>query len=102
MATLSIPGIGQGEASRLVQATKDQWMRVLVRNTGGTELLLAHDSTSLANVSSLGGVYQLPAGLSDAIILAPGQSLFAAANGGGGQASIAVSIAIPISHFEVS
>jgi hypothetical protein len=99
MQTLAIPAVGIGEASRLIQAPPDKWMRVLVRNTGGTVLLLATDNAALSSLSSLGATYQLPPGQSDAIVVSPGQSLFAAGNGGGGQASIAISMAIPISSI---
>ena len=93
--TLTIPVIGNNNPSRLWQAGGIP-ARVLIRNTGGNPVLLAHDSADLAQLNSTGATYTLPPGQSDVIVLAPRQSLFAAAFGGGGQASVAVSEAIPV------
>lgn len=94
--TVSINEIGTGNPSRLVQASQNAPMRVLVRNVGGTGLFIAHELQAVQNTNSNGSTYQLPPNQSDVFILAEGQSLFAAANGGGGVASLAVSEAIPL------
>jgi len=94
--TLSVPSVGAGgNPSRLIQAAKTP-LRVLVRNTGGTVIFIAHDVSDLSNINAVGAAYQLPAGQSDVFVVAPGQSIIAAAQGAGGQVSIAVSEAIPV------
>lgn len=93
--TLSVPTIGSANPSRLVQAGQVP-MRVLVRNVGPSVIFISHDVTDLANTSSLGASYQLPAGQSDVFVLAPQQSIIAASQGAGGLVSIAVSEAVPV------
>lgn len=97
--TVTVNQIAEGSnPSRLIQAS-DVPMRVVVRNTGGTTLLIAHESNQVANTNSLGDVFQIPNGQEDVFVLAPKQSLFAASVGGGGQASIAASEAMPVKYF---
>lgn len=74
-------------------------MRCQIRNTGGTTILLSHEPQALTDLNALGGCYQLPAGLADVFVLMPGQSIFAAGVGGGGQASIAISQALPVANW---
>lgn len=93
--TLAVPNIGTEDPSRLTQAGPVP-MRVVVRNTGGVVLFIAHDVADLGNISNIGATYQLPPGQADIFVLAPKQSIIAAAQGAGGQASIAVSEAIPV------
>lgn len=96
--TLSVPAVGDGgNPSRLYQAGKTA-MRVLVRNNGGVILFIAHDVGDLANASSIGTSYQLPPAQSDVFVIAPGQSIFAASNGAGGVASVAISEAVPVAN----
>ena len=97
--TLSVPAVGLAEATRVIQAPTDRWMRVLVRNTGGNLIFVAYEQASLTSVATIGDTYSLPAGQSDVFVLAPCQALFMGGNGGCGQASIAVSMAIQISSF---
>jgi|SRR5882672_3655930 len=92
---MSVPLIGSKKNSRLFQAG-DKPMRVMVRNVGGNLVYIAHDANDVSQVNSTGGVYQLPPGASDVFVLAPRQSLFAAANGGAGSVSIAASEAVPV------
>jgi hypothetical protein len=92
---MQVPVIGSKKNSRLFQAG-DSAMRVMVQNVGGNLVYLAHDSADLSQVNSTGGVFQLPSGGQAVFVLAPKQSLFAAANGGAGSVSIAASEAIPV------
>lgn len=93
---MAVPQLGLADPARLFQAGQHQPMRVVVRNTGGNLVFLAHDVSDLSQVNSSAGSYALPAGEADVFVLAPGQSIIAAASGGGGQVSIAASDAIPI------
>lgn len=93
--SMQVPLIGSKKNSRLFQAG-DKPMRIMVRNVGGNLVYIAHDSADVSQVNSTGGVYQLPPGASDVFVVAPRQSLFAAANGGAGAVSIAASEAIPV------
>lgn len=96
--TLSIPLIGQTAA--LITQAGALPTRVQLRNTGGSLVFLAHDVNALTDVTSLGAVYQLPAGAGpDVFVLAPGQSLFAVSTGAGGQVSVAISEAVPERNF---
>lgn len=74
-------------------------MRVMVRNTGGGIIAIAFEVNSLTDLNALGGTYLLPGGGVDVFVLAPGQSLYAGALGGVGQASIAISEAFPTSRW---
>lgn len=96
--TLAVPALGLSDPSRLIQAGPVP-MRVVVRNTGGTIVFIAHDVSDLAQINSIGSAYQLPAGAETVFVLAPGQSIIAAAQGGGGQCSIAASEAIPLKNW---
>lgn len=71
-------------------------MRVVVRNTGGVVVFIAHDVADLAALSNIGAAYQLPPGQADVFVLAPEQSIIAASQGAGGQVCIAASEAIPV------
>jgi hypothetical protein len=93
--TLSVPAIGAPNPALLGQAGTNP-MRLAVRNTGGTPIVIAHDVASLSNLSQLSDVYQLPVGGTEVFVLAPRQQIFAACNGGGGFISIAVSEAYPV------
>lgn len=99
--TLSVPEIGAGDPSRLIQAGPVP-MRIVVRSTGGTVVFLAHDIADLSNLNSIGATFQLPAGQSEVFVLAPGQSLMAASLGGGGQIAIAASEAFPVDKWMTS
>lgn len=106
--TLAVPAIGavdaQGkpsEPSRLIQAG-DVPMRVVVRNTGGTVVFIAHDVGDLAQINSIGSAYQLPPGQADVFVLAPKQSIMAASQGGGGQCAVAASEAFPVNDWMTS
>jgi hypothetical protein len=94
---MAVPIIGSASPALLTQAGH-QVMRVMVRNSGGTLIYIAHDVTELAQVGSTAGIYELPSGQVDIFVLAPGQALIAAAFGGGGKASVAASEAFPIGN----
>lgn len=71
-------------------------MRVLVRNNGGNVIFLAYEAQDVSDVTSTGATFQIPTGQSDVLVLAPGQSLFCAALGANGTASVAISDAVPV------
>jgi hypothetical protein len=50
--TLSVPTIGSADPSRLFQAG-DTPMRVVIRNVGGSVIMIAHDVTDLSSLNSL-------------------------------------------------
>ena len=87
-----------GEAKRY----PDKPMRIIVRNTGGALLFLAHDASTLVVDGSAGvqGTFQLPVGDSEVFVLAPKQGIYAIAFGNGGQVSMAVSEAVPTVWME--
>lgn len=92
--TVIVPVFG-GNPATLYQAA-DLPLRILVRNVGGTAVLIAHDAPSLQQVPpGTAGTYQLPVGAADVFVLQPREAILAAAVGGGGQVSIAVSEALP-------
>ena len=98
LQTLTIPLIGS--ASALITQAGALPTRVQLRNTGGVLVFLAYDVNALTDVTSLGAVYQLPAGAGpEVFVLAPGQSLFAVSVGAGGQVSVAISEAVPERNF---
>src|SRR5574337_1395504 len=95
--TLTIPAVGKGNnPARLMQANANAPMRVVVRNSGGVVLMIAHDTNSLSDLNQMGACFQLPAGASEVFVLAPGQPILAAGVGGGGQVCIAYSEAFPV------
>lgn len=81
--------------SLLAQANKTA-LRVVVRNIGfGAYILLSYDAATLQSSPVAASTYQLPPGLSDVFILAPGQKLYAATPGIS-SASVATSEAVPV------
>jgi hypothetical protein len=95
--TVSVPIAGSVAPATLYVADKSP-LRLLVRNSGGTPVFLAHEADTLVNIGSSGvlGTFQLPAGDSEVFILAPKQGMYATAFGNGGELTIAISEAIPI------
>lgn len=97
--TLNVPQVGSTNPATLFYADKVP-MRVVVRNVGGALLLIAHDSNTLQQGAIVANAFRLPSGDSEVFVLAPKQGIFAASAGAGGQASIAVSEAIPNMNLE--
>ncbi len=99
--TVNVPVFGApGGAATLYQAAGVP-LRIVVRNVGGANVLIAHDATSLATAPpGLAGMFQLPVGQSEVFVLQPRQQILASAVGGGGVVSIAVSEAIPTAWME--
>ena len=72
-------------------------LRVLVRNVSeAADVILAHDSESLATIPMTSSSFEIPAGNSEVFVLAPGQKLFAASTSADARASVAVSEAMPL------
>lgn len=96
--TISVPTFGTTDPAVLYRAA-DKVLRVMVRNSGGVPIVLAHESAALSQLGTA-GTYLLPVGQADIFVLQPKQAILAAAVGLAGQASIAVSVAMPISSQE--
>ncbi len=93
--TIGVPLAGSKDPATLYVAAATP-LRIVVRNVGPANLLLAFASSDLSNVQSgLAATFQLPAGVSEVFVLAPKQGIWAVALGGGGLASISVSEAFP-------
>jgi hypothetical protein len=92
--TASVPVVGSDNPATITQAT-DVPFRVVVRNVGGNLVFLAHDSATLTSAPVAANAYQLPPGQSETFVLNVKQGLFAAAQGGGGLISVAISEAMP-------
>jgi hypothetical protein len=93
--TISVPSSGDPAIPAIVQAPPDAAFRVLIRNAGATLLLVSLNPTSFVDTVPAPDTYQIPAGQSDSLVLAPGQTLCIASTGAGGTACIAASEAIP-------
>ncbi len=97
--TVVVPPVGTDPSTLWIAA--DFPVRVVVRNVGGNILILAHDSSTLANFPpGNAGTFVLPAGDSEVFVLQPRQGIYASGSGGGGLASIAVSEALPQTWME--
>jgi len=97
--TMQVPQTGASPALLIIAAAAP--MRVVVRNIGGTTVLIAHDDSTLqTNPPNLAGTFQLPAGTSEVFVLQPKQRLLAASSGAAGLVSIAASEALPTRWME--
>jgi hypothetical protein len=96
--TLLVPAQGNDPAT-LFKAN-DVPMRIVVRNSGGALMIIAHETTVLQNDNPLAGCFRLPAGASEVFVLMPKQGIYAACIGAGGFASIAVSEALSQGQME--
>lgn len=72
-------------------------VRVVINNIGGALVFLAHDQATLTASPVVANAYQLKTDKEVIIMLAPMQSLYAAAVGAGGMVSVAISDALPVS-----
>jgi hypothetical protein len=101
ISTVQVPASGSENPAQIYVADKIP-MRVVIRNTGGTPVYIAHEPEALT-AAGTGGVqatFQLPVDKSETFVLAPKQGIYVAAFGGGGQVSYAVSEAIPTQWME--
>jgi hypothetical protein len=71
-------------------------MRVLVRNLGGSVVFLTFTSAGINGLNVTSEHFELPAGLSDAFVLQPRQSLFAVAPGANTRLCYSASVALPV------
>ena len=99
MRLVSVPSIPT-EAPATLSKPDVQYIRALVRNVGAVPIMLSTDAVALQAASNVTDIYIIPPGQSDAIALAPQQGLYAAGVGGGGQATVARSVAIPFRFLE--
>ena len=98
LRTIPVPAMSTDAPATLSQGDATRFVRVLVRNRGGTLLRLAIDVVDVQSLTVTPNTYELGVGESDAIPLAPGQRLYAVSVGAAGRASVARSVAIPM-HF---
>jgi hypothetical protein len=95
--SLTVPTVGSMNPATLFKAG-DIPMRVVITNIGGNVILLAHDTSTLSTKPPVfANTYGLAVGAQVVIVLAPEQGVFAVAIGINGQASVAVSEALPVS-----
>lgn len=99
LKTLSVPLIGSPAPASVAIAAKTP-MRLLIRNVGSTIAFLAHEASSLQDISATSSAYQLPPGQEDVFVLAPGQGVWAVGAGAGGTLCYALSEAIPTTSME--
>lgn len=100
VGTLNVPTIPTPAPATIVKSA-DRPMRVVVRNSGGANLRIAHDANSLiTQASDVATHFQLAIGDEDTFILAPRQGLYAIATGAGGLLSFAASDALPLPLIE--
>lgn len=101
VSTVDVPAAGSQNPAQIYVADKIP-MRVVIRNTGGVPIYIAHEPEALtaAGTSGVQATFQLPVDRSEVFVLAPKQGIYAAGFGGGGQASYAVSEAIPTQWME--
>jgi hypothetical protein len=71
-------------------------LRVVVRNFGPNNALLAHDVGTLSNIPVFANAWIIPINKEDTFVLAPGQALYAVGIGTGVIISVAASEAIPV------
>ncbi len=95
LKTLDVPAIGSSDPSLLHQAAQVP-LRVVIHNVGGNLLFVGHSVSELAEPGTVGSAFQLLIGRELIVVLAPGQSVLAVAQGGGGLVSVAVSEAMPL------
>jgi hypothetical protein len=94
--TLALPAQGSSNPATLTKAAKIP-LRVVVRNTGPNLVLLAHDAGTLSNAPATANTFKLFPPFEDTYVLAPGEGLYAVSIGAGGEVSVAISEALPIS-----
>lgn len=93
--SLTLPIQGSNNPSTLVKAATIP-LRVVVRNFGPSNAILAHEANTLSNVPIFANAWILPVDQEDTFVLAPQQALYAVGVGAGVVVSIAYSEAIPI------
>lgn len=91
--TVGVPVQGQDPA--LLARAAAAPLRVVVRNVGGSPLIIAMDASALQSVGPLAGTFRLPTGQESTFVLMAKQSILAVSSGAGGLASIAISEALP-------
>lgn len=94
MRTVTIPTVGSDEPAIVHQAA-DRTVRVVINNTGGTLVFLAHNTSDFTeNNVAPSETFQLRTNQMVVVVLAPTQRIVAMAQGAGGEISIAVSEAL--------
>lgn len=101
--SMQLPDIGAQTPSIVFQAPPAPHgapMRVLINNIGPVVVLLAFDQGTLINTPAFANTYRLRIDESESFVLQPGQAIFAASIGLGGELSVAASVAIPTKWME--
>lgn len=96
VGTVTVPAIATNQPTGFVAAGNVP-LRVAVKNVGGVVLRIAFESASLGS-SGADTIdhYQLIVGEKETFILAPRQTIYVAAVGGGGQLTYTASEALPL------
>ena len=97
LKTVTLPNAVPGANPTVVGQGTQVPMRVVVRNTSATMVFVANASQDLVGPGGVGSsAYRIAPGDSEVFVVAPGQQLFAAANGVGAIAGVALSEALPL------
>ena len=99
--SLNVPAVGGvtgAQAPATLYKAAAVAVRMVVTNIGGNTIFLAHDPSTLSNSPVFAGTYQLQKAAQLVVVLAPGQGLYAAGLGAGGEVSIACSEALPVAE----
>lgn len=96
--TITVPvAAPTSQPASIAEAPSNAFVRVVVRNAGGTMIFLGLSEGDVLDTSGVTSQnYRLPAGASDIFVIAPKQKILASGSGGGGLACVAVSEAIPL------
>jgi hypothetical protein len=93
--SLTLPIQGSQAPSTLAKAAEVP-LRVVVRNFGPGNAILAHDPGTLSNLPVFANAWIIPVDKEDTFVLAPGQGIYAVGIGEGNILSVAISEAFPI------
>ena len=106
LKTVNVPGTGFGQSNTnpvVLTIAPGIPMRLLVRNVGGATVFLTNQNSGVQGLiaSRLADFFVLPAGMSEVFVLAPGEGMYAIADGVPvGTVSCAASEAVPAERLE--
>jgi len=96
--TIDVPNVPAANPAVVAALSNTGFQRVLVRNVGAVDILLATEIGAVQEQASPTAAFILPPGMSEAIPLNIGQQLYGVGVGPGGRISVVRSAAIP-AHF---
>jgi hypothetical protein len=96
VTTYTVPAIAPNvNPATLARASKVP-LRVVIRNIGGSSLILAHSVNDIASGTISAATFLVAIAFEETFVLAPQQGLFAVSSGIGGRVSVMVSDALPL------